>query len=80
MLLRKVKFGDVVYCDDTQQAYMVEGWNYKQDKLCLKNLTNIDAPLVRISPDKLREIPDNWVTKTWYEHLAKTIVDKRKSI
>lgn len=80
ILHENVKFGDVVYCGESQQVYMVEGWNYKQDKLCLKNLTNLEAEDTYISPFLLSDLPDNWATKDYYELLAKKIVDNRKRI
>lgn len=80
ILHENIKYGDVVYCSESQQVYMVEGWNYEHDKLHLKNLTNLEAECTYISPFLLCDLPDNWGTKDWYEHLAKKIVDNRKHI
>ena len=78
ILHENIKFGDVVYCQLNQQVYMVERWQDDSEKLYLKNLTNLEAPPQYLYRNQLCDLPDNWGTKDWYEHLAKIIVDSRK--
>lgn len=77
ILHENVKYGDVVYCEETQQVYMVEGWNYNHDKLALKNLLNLECPMTHIAAEKLCDLPDNWSDKSFYETMAKNIVKGR---
>ena len=78
-MLRTPEYGEVVYCEANGQVYMVEGHNSFNGKFQLKNLLN-EGPTVEIPESQLREIPDNWGTKNFYEKMAKEIVDKRKKL
>lgn len=77
MILEEPKVGLPVYCEETQQVYMIEGWDFDHRKLALKNLSNLEAPLTHIDPAKLRELPDNWGTKTYYEEMTRNIMERR---
>lgn len=81
MLIQDPKFGHVVYCELNGQVYMIERLqDPESEKLYLKNLTNLESPLCYVYRNQLRDFPDNWATKSYYEKMAKNIVDKRSRV
>ncbi len=71
-----MKAGDIVYCEDSQQVFLVMGHTFDRRRLYLKNLTNVDCENLISLPEKcLIPCPTEWKNYSWYETLARRILD-----
>ena len=65
------KRGDIVYCETNKQVYVVLGETFN-GKLSVRNLTNLESrDDTAISPNLVKNYPQEWANREWYETLGK---------